>query len=191
MIGEPVFDKVEDFAMQFWSDGAGKVCFKGYSFFMTDGKGAYVGNMLLAGEQIEAWLAGYVGKRNLRLLQQEILPLLSAEIGPYYKGPFGVDMMICRFNEKPLFRILPCVEVNLRMNMGMFTRTFYDRFVHPGHSGEFFIDSFKDTTQLTSLHRRSKERYPLRVEQGKITGGYLSLTPVTPGFRFRAWIVAR
>ncbi|MCD8166460.1 MAG: hypothetical protein LUE93_10275 [Bacteroides sp.] len=134
---------------------------------MTDGKGAYVGNMLLASEQIEAWLAGYVGKRNLRLLHQEIVPLLSAEIGPYYQGPFGVDMMICRFNEKPFFRILPCVEVNLRMNMGMLTRTFCDRFVQPGHSGEFFVDSFEDPAQLALLHKQLKESYPLRVEQGK------------------------
>ncbi len=48
---------------------------------------------------------------------------LSKSVSSVYKGYLGVDMMICRFpeNEKTAFRIHPCVEINLRMNMGVMT----------------------------------------------------------------------
>ena len=48
-------------------------------------------------------------------------------------------MMICRFpeNEKPFFRIHPCVEINLRMNMGVVARFLYDRYVRSDSTGRF------------------------------------------------------
>lgn len=52
-------------------------------------------------------------------------------------------MMICRFpeNEKLFFRIHPCVEINLRMNMGVVARFLYDRYVRSDSTGRFVIDS--------------------------------------------------
>ena len=57
---EPIFDKVEDFAMEFYSDGRGKLLFVGYSRFVTDDKGAYRGNILTSDEQVEEWIQQYV-----------------------------------------------------------------------------------------------------------------------------------
>ena len=37
---------------------------------------------------------------------------LSFRFGTIYNGYLGVDMMICRFPESPVYRIHPCVEIN-------------------------------------------------------------------------------
>ena len=47
-----------------------------------------------------------------------VLAALDVIIAPHYKGPLGVDMMIYRDGNKGL-AVNPCVEVNLRMTMGM------------------------------------------------------------------------
>ena len=41
VIAEPIYNKVEDFAMEFYSDGAGEVTFAGYSLFHTGKSGMY------------------------------------------------------------------------------------------------------------------------------------------------------
>ena len=53
---EPIFDKVEDFAMEFYSDGRGKLLFVGYSRFVTDDKGLIVVISLL---QMGKWRNGF------------------------------------------------------------------------------------------------------------------------------------
>lgn len=52
VIAEPIYNKVEDFALEFYSDGAGEVTFAGYSLFRTGKSGMYEGNYLLSNEAI-------------------------------------------------------------------------------------------------------------------------------------------
>jgi hypothetical protein len=44
--------------------------------------------------------------------------LASAEFRQFYKGPFGVDMMVVAREECNGFMLHPCVEINLRRTMG-------------------------------------------------------------------------
>lgn len=60
VIGEPVYNKVEDFAMEFHSSGDGRFNFIGYSQFRTGGSGAYEGNRLISNAAIEHNLSEYV-----------------------------------------------------------------------------------------------------------------------------------
>ena len=53
VVGEPFWDKESDMAMEFYSDGD-RVVFAGYSWFTTDERGAYKGNLLLSDAAIEA-----------------------------------------------------------------------------------------------------------------------------------------
>lgn len=186
LIAERSYCKVKDFAMEFYSDGTGNVSFAGYSLFRTDSRGAYHSNLLASDEAIENRLAHFTGKEVLRYLRTELEPLLSQEVGRFYKGYLGVDMMVCRFGEKPYDRIHPCVEINLRMNMGMVARLFFDRYVAPGRQGCFAVDYFKTTAALQTNHRQLAEKHPLVIENGKIRSGYLSLAPVGETTRYRA-----
>lgn len=60
VVGEPIYNKVEDFAMEFYSDGKGRIIFAGYSLFRTNAGGAYEGNRLLPDAEIERRLSAYV-----------------------------------------------------------------------------------------------------------------------------------
>lgn len=179
VIAETVYDKIEDFAIEFYSDGNGSVHFAGYSLFQTDKRGAYKRNLLDTDERIHNRISGYVSANVLSSVRDRLEKYLSASVGIFYKGYLGVDMMVCRFDEKPNCRIHPCVEINLRMSMGMVSRLIYDRFVLPGERGYFSVDYFKSNDDLQQDHREAETRYPLVVRDGKMISGYLALTPVS------------
>ncbi len=191
IIGEPVYDKVEDFAMLFHCDGVGKARFAGYSCFVTDNKGLYKGNLLLPDSTIEERIGGYVGTGRLVRLRKEMARLLTTVLGNEYHGYLGVDMMVCRFADPPEFRLHPCVEINLRMTMGVVSRLLYDRYIDRNRSGEFFVDHFPDPRELAERHRKARVAYPLLTAGGRIVQGYLCLTPVREDTRYRAWMVVR
>lgn len=190
VVAEPIYNKVEDFAMEFYSDGAGEVTFAGYSLFHTGKSGMYEGNRLLSNRSIRGLLSQYVPLDALALLENRLKCRLSALIGAVYKGYLGVDMMICRFPEggKPIFRIHPCVEINLRMNMGVVARLLYDRYLHPDSIGHFVIDYQPSEGQALKEHERMSASYPLEIRTGKVHSGYLPLVPVHKRSCYRAWI---
>lgn len=190
VIAEPIYNKVEDFAMEFYSDGAGELTFVGYSLFHTGKSGMYEGNRLLSNEAIRKQLAQYIPLEALTDLENCLKYRLSALVGTVYKGYLGVDMMICRFpeNEKPVFRIHPCVEINLRMNMGVIARFLHDRYVRPGSTGRFVIDYHPSEGEALQEHERMSATYPLESREGRVYSGYLPLVPVHKRSCYRAWI---
>ncbi len=189
IIAEPIYDKVVDFAMEFFSDGMGKVRFVGYSIFSTNTGGAYDGNLLLPDEEIERRLSAYAPKASFDRLKRKLEEELSFRIGFGYSGYLGVDMMICRFSSGEVkYRIHPCVEINLRMNMGVVAHFIYKRYVSPGSSGRFSITYHPVAGEAMQAHGQMKERYPLRIKEGKVAVGYMPLIPVTNRSAYRAWI---
>ncbi|WP_289192833.1 hypothetical protein [Bacteroides acidifaciens] len=190
VIAEPIYNKVEDFAMEFYSDGAGELTFVGYSLFHTGKSGMYEGNCLLSNGAIRKKLSQYVPLEALMDLENCLKYRLSALVGTVYKGYLGVDMMICRFpeNEKPVFRIHPCVEINLRMNMGVIARFLHDRYVRPGSTGRFVIDYHPSEGEALQEHERMSATYPLEIREGRVYSGYLPLVPVHRRSCYRAWI---
>lgn len=185
---EPILDKVGDFAMEFYSDGRGKVRFAGYSHFVTDDKGAYRGNLLVSDEQVEAWLCRYVSVETVVRLRSKMRQELETLYGNSYEGFLGVDMMVCRRKGGKAYAINPHVEINLRMNMGVVSHIFCERFMAPGRKGLFSIDYFPTNEALQERHARDVQEHPLCVEQGRVVSGYLPLVPVTPRSRYRAFV---
>ncbi len=109
---EPLYNKVKDFGMEFYSDGEGNISYEGLSLFHTV-NGAYKGN-ILATEGVKCnMISRYVSVDLLDDIKLNIMSKLS--VG-HYKGPFGVDMMIVAGRDN--FLLHPCVEINLRRTMG-------------------------------------------------------------------------
>lgn len=189
VIGEPIYNKVIDFAMEFHSDGKGKVRFAGYSVFHTGGSGMYTGNELLSDESILCKLSGYVPLEELLLLRNCLEKELTNLFGHLYCGYLGVDMMICHFPDKyPVYRIHPCVEINLRMNMGVIAHFLTDRYLSSKAGGIFQIAYYPEVGIALKEHERMIAAFPLRIENGRVCDGYLPLVPVTSRSRYRAWI---
>ncbi len=129
---EPIFDKVEDFALEFYSDGRGKLLFVGYSRFVTDDKGAYRGNILTGSpEWVEEWIQQYVPFEAFVRIRNMMQKALETSYATSYMGFLGVDMMVCRDEGRASVCQPPCVEINLRMNMGIVSHVLRENFVAP------------------------------------------------------------
>ncbi len=185
VVVEPVLNKTIDFAMEFKIENH-KTTFAGYSLFKTFTSGAYIGNYLLSDKEIENKFMQYVSIQSLIWLQTFYIKKLT-EFFPNYKGCIGVDMMICETSSG--YKIQPCVEINMRMNMGMVARIFYDRYVSPTSSGIFVVDYFKKSGEAYSNNKTNKEKYPLKIKEGKIESGYFPLTPVFWNTNYVAYVI--
>lgn len=188
LLVEPIYNKVEDFAIEFYSDGQGKILFVGYSLFSTNEHGAYTGNILISDKRMEEWVEQYIPLPELIRIRERLQNCLATIYGNTYTGYLGVDMMVCRSNGEHRYVIHPCVEINMRMNMGIVSRFFYDRFVASGHTGRFNIEYFPTNEALRSQHEQDMREYPLIIEDGKLISGYLPLVPITPKSRYRAFV---
>ena len=184
IIGEPFYEKIQDFAMEFYSDGISSVSFAGYSLFNTNKKGVYSGNILTGDDDILHCLSNYVDKNSIETVKTALEKILSEKVASYYRGYLGIDMMVYQKNGK--YRLNPCVELNLRMNMGVVSRIFYDRYIAPGSKGMYIIDYNPNSALLYADHLTRVTNYPLATHNEKIIKGYLSLSPVTPTSHYRA-----
>jgi hypothetical protein len=187
VIGEPVYDKVADFAMEFKADGKGLPSFIGYSLFRTSKSGAYTDNLLLSDEEIERWLSDKVPSDSLNMVRHALPQLLKERIGRY-EGYVGVDMMICRRETGEGFMLHPCVEVNLRCNMGVVANTIYKRYLSDGARGIFRIDYHPKPGMALEAHNELTTK-GLEIRDGRIASGYLPLTPVTKHSQYNAYLL--
>lgn len=184
VVCEPYFEKEADMAMEFFSDG-NRAVFSGYSWFSTDERGAYKGNYLLSDAEIEKRVSSYhLPTDDLYRVRESFERFFTRYIAPLYQGYFGVDMMIYRHSGT--FALHPCVEINLRMNMGMVSRIFYDRYVAEGSKGVYRVEYFSDAGLLMADHLRRQFENPLRIGRQKIERGYLALNPILPDTHYRA-----
>ena len=181
----PVYDKVEDLALEFYADGQGSFRFEGYSLFATTSGGAYAGNWVLADERVEQLMESYGLGEALRRVRARVLEIAAYHIGSY-RGYWGIDMMVCRDSATGLYWLHPCVEVNLRMNMGVVALKLRQCLLASGRAGRLRIDYLPMPGAMYARHVEDEKRYPLRVEQGRVEEGYLALVPVTPESRYRA-----
>ncbi len=110
VVVEEKLEKLTDFALEFYCDGQSGVQYRGLSLFYTDIHGSYQGNWVAPEQQKFQWLMQYVSPQTLMQIRQWWEAYLARVD---YRGPVGVDMMLCRGG------ICPCVEINWRMTMGM------------------------------------------------------------------------
>lgn len=162
-------NKVKDFAMLFYSDGktAKKI---GYSDFFIEKDTAYSGNILANDEIIENNLTKYVSRQYLIDIASALETIYTELIAPHYKGYFGTDMLIYEDNNQ--YAIAPCIEVNLRMTMGVVAWIWNNRYMATGVHGKLKIERGAiEESKLTYI-----------VENGKLKKGKILLTPPNPHF---------
>ena len=186
VVGEPYYNKVEDFAMEFYASG-GKVEFAGYSLFEADARGIYKENWLASDEAIERRLSQYVPQEVLMDVRKKLLAELPLLLGNAYQGYLGVDMMVCRVGEA--YAVHPCVEVNLRMNMGVVSRLFFDRYLSTEASGRYVIEYYPRPGDALRFHEEMKQSHPLVMRDGRMVEGYLSLTPVFEDTAYQIYVI--
>jgi len=184
---EKALDKLLDFSMQFEISAEGKTQFLGYSIFQTNDKGAYEKSLLDSQERLEKQITSFIDKELLFQTQKIVTAMIQKIYAPYYRGTIGVDMLI--YNAGGSCRLHPCVEINMRKNMGYLAVRLTEKFLHPDSQGEFIIEYNRDPQTTVQKHVQLQSAYPLVVENKRIRSGYLSLCPVTEEMNYRAYII--
>lgn len=186
VVCEHFLNAKQEFAMEFHAVD-GEVEFVGYSLFTAE-NGAYSGNLLASDEEIERILSGYIPKERLAAVKECLCDIMQKQLaGSGYCGYFGIDMML--YDNGDGCRLNPCMEINLRMNMGVVARLFYDRFVHCGRKGLYRVAFFRRPGEALRVHRELRAVHPLKVEGGRIVKGYINLAPVTQENRYIAYAI--
>lgn len=192
LTAEPYYDKANDFAMEFRADASG--ChFIGYSLFVTDHHGRYIGSKLMSDNQIEDILSAHVPREALHAVSHYIIDhhtdIVPREWDtahlPLY---FGIDMMIVRDTDTT-YKIHPCVEINLRMNMGIIAHELYRHRIASESTGYFRLIFFTDTESLQAFHDEQTALHPAEYTDNRLAQGYQPLTPIGKGTRHHAYII--
>lgn len=191
VMAEPIYNKVCDFAMEFYSSLEGTVSFAGYSLFETDDFGNYKQNILMCDSGIEEHLLSFgIQTATLHDVRERLLEIFSGMVSGYYTGYFGVDMMICSQNGEIL--VHPCVEINMRMNMGVVSRIIFDRYLCPSSRGKFVVEHYNSDGEAVLSHQKMSSSMPLVVDtSGRIKSGYLTLTPLQSVTRYHAYVIVK
>lgn len=186
VVCEHFLSSVQEFAMEFYAGERG-VSFVGYSLFDAV-KGSYSGNLLAEDCHIECVLSQLISLDTIHSVRVHLEDILSGMLaGSGYCGYLGVDMMI--YNDGGHLRLNPCMELNLRMNMGVVSRLFHNNYVEPGATGRYFVDFYKKPGDAYEAHQKNLALYPLDVSNGRVRSGYLNLSPVLPGSRYAAYAI--
>ncbi|MBP1617185.1 MAG: hypothetical protein H6Q14_1012 [Bacteroidetes bacterium] len=183
---EYALQKELDFAMEFRCDGVGGCFFDGYSLFETSEKGNYLGNKILSQEQIVDILTEKIPLEYLQLAQGKLVALFSSDLAFTHKGYVGVDMMV--YVENGESKLHPCVEINLRTNMGVLSIALQKNYVHPDASGDFFVEFLRSTDKLIAKHTRLLKAHPAIFTDGKMRSGYFPLCPLNAESKYLAYL---
>lgn len=172
---EVALNKTKDFAMLFYSDGE-KVEYRGLSSFICAENGAYTGNIIASQENIEQSLNLFNTTLTLTDLANSLCDILTALITPFYNGYLGVDMMIYHNGNK--HEIAPCVEVNLRMTMGIVAMIWSQRYLSNGATGLMRVEF----SPQQKYHKTISTEQPIIINK-KLKSGTISLIPPDNNFK--------
>ena len=132
LLCEVGLDRVQDFAVE-CECRDGNTQLTGYSVFDSDFHSQFgTGRVAPMQELHQFLLTRYPA---LDQVVNQVLNALDSIVAPHYDGPLGIDMMLYR-GEDGNMALNPCVEINLRMTMGMVTAAMGSRH---GLRGQFSI----------------------------------------------------
>jgi len=185
-IVEPFLDKVMDFAFQF-EIKKGDVAFLGVSCFRADKKGQYEGNYLNGLEM----LPPKVPKDFVKKITEKIVPRLihcfeNSELALKYEGNIGVDTLVF-LDKKRELKINPCLEINLRKNMGLLS-LYLEKMLAKGKQG-MLKTYYNKGIPFIQFKKEMQRKYPLKTSNNKIDSGFFALTDAKPEALFGAYIL--
>ena len=215
LTAEPYYDKVQDFAMEFIV-ADGQCHFIGYSLFTTDDHGRYDSNLLLSDADIEARLSEYIPRsvlHDVRYFVEAHVDLIVPAEWDTSRFPltFGIDMMIVNDRgqqstvdgqqsthpngnsqlrtHNSQFKLHPCVEINLRANMGIVAHEVRRHLMAPEATGIYRLALFADHAALAAFDEEQRALYPALYRDGLLVQGYHPLTSTEGNTRHLAYII--
>ncbi|MBN1987178.1 MAG: hypothetical protein JW761_12790 [Prolixibacteraceae bacterium] len=185
-IVEPLLEKAADLAFQFELQ-KGKISYLGISNFTADQKGRYQGNFLNGlPDCFSEETKSIINKVPEIILPPLIKILENSQLAQLYEGNFGVDTLIFR-DEKKQLKINPCLEINVRQNMGLLSLQL-EKFIYPGKKG-VFRTYYQPGIPFYSFQKEMAKKHPLQIASGKIESGFFPLIDIAADTQFGAYIL--
>lgn len=184
---EPALDKHIDFAMEFISGGNGDIQFVGYSLFHTNKKGGYEYNYIDSQKNIESILSEKIPLFLINTVKENLIKILSEKYASLYKGCIGVDMLI--YKESNEFKLHPCLEINMRYNMGYLAYFLKKNLIDENSKGKFCIDFQPQFGETYKKHLLMEKEFPVSFKDKKIQSGYFPLVPICEDNKYRAYLL--
>lgn len=125
-VADCLYDKLIDFAMEFEVYADGTAGYTGLSVFDAATDGRYGGNVVEPEESLQSRVIEHIGIRLYNHLRNTHSRMLADVLGGRYVGPVGVDMIVAKKEGRTV--VHPCIEINLRMNMGILSHHLFRRF---------------------------------------------------------------
>lgn len=200
---EPFYNKVADFAMEFCVRDS-ECQFIGYSLFNTDHHGRYIESLLMSDDAIEKLLVQYVPIDAFHEVRRWVITHWDCIVPTDWETSrhplyFGIDMMIVdsqqptdksQENSKTQkLKLHPCVEINLRLNMGIVAHELYRHRLASGSRGVFRLAFLPDSQALRDFSSELATLYPAVYLEERLVSGYLPLTPIGEDTRHHAYIL--
>jgi hypothetical protein len=179
---EHIFDKKVDFSVQFHIDDSNNINHIGFGYFKTNENGMYDSNLI--NHKIP-----FLSELELLQLAKDIQDAIySSDIYNNYTGYLGVDCMIYQDENKKL-KIHPCLEINLRYNMGTLAIEL-GKHINMNSKAEIKI-YFDPNQKFSDFDKYNRQIHRLEVNNNKIESGYLALSNPEHNLNFGAYLLAK
>jgi hypothetical protein len=188
LIAEPFLNKVVDFSFQFKLTGNSEPEYLGYSVFETNTNGQYRCSLIhpeienSGFSEISPEMETMIGITAARLKES----LKHSVYASLHRGFLGIDAMIYRDWEG--LKIQPCIEINSRMNMGILTMQI-EKKIHQDTTGKYEL-FYGPPGEFRRFATEKALEQPLKLKNGKLKSGFLSLVEPEGEKQFGAYVVA-
>ena len=159
--------------------------------FFNDSHCSYDSGIIAGQDELEGIITSRLGQSAdyLHMISAALSKILTGIVAPHYEGYLGIDMMIYR-DRCGTLQLNPCVEMNLRMTMGMVSAIIADRHLVPGSTATFRVTYHKSPDEVRTAISHLSQKHPLKTSGGKIVSGFMPLTPTYDDSHFLAAITA-
>ncbi len=169
---EPFYNILNHFSIQFYIDKT-QCRIVAFGAFSCNTKGGYECNYI-GGIEVSPKVKQFVYDINIRLIAGILSDALKKlEIGNYYNGYLGVDMFLFEHQNGGLF-LHPCVEINLRQNMGLVAHYLLP-WIADNRVGRFRIinKAHVPNNDIMGFINSNSPKW----SQNRLQGGLITLTP--------------
>ncbi len=186
---EPFMNKVLDFSLHF-NINQKEVKNIGISYSVNNRKGSFIGgniNRKKIKTNIQNKLTHFIEANiNYKLFYIVKKAIVINDIHKKYTGVVGIDGIVYQDKNNELF-IHPCVDVNMRYNMGLLNIKLSD-YVSRTSKAIWRIENF-NKNNWSEFITYNQNKYPLKIRNKKIVSGFIPLTPKSNNALFGAWMM--
>jgi hypothetical protein len=186
---EKMLRKVQDVSFQFYMN-PDEITFLGHNYFYAEASGQFAGCAIGIPEtssplfRDQKLVSESIGQAS-ELLHKGVSAL---GLNKHYTGPAGIDGIFTEDTNGKL-KLQPCLEINLRYNMG-YANVLFKQKMHPEAKGKWKTGIFTKEGWREFCQKESK-KHPVKMLDGKPISGFIPFVDPEGNKLFGAWLHLR